>query len=104
MRLGFGLNQFPIDVLKIDRSFVQDIHSSNGIIVSAVIAMGNSLKQRVIAEGIEEIDQLEFLRDHHCAEGQGFLFSHPVCAEHFGDLLRVGIRSKAHTLAPVFAS
>ncbi|WP_282876499.1 putative bifunctional diguanylate cyclase/phosphodiesterase [Pseudomonas peli] len=92
------LNQFPIDVLKIDRSFVQDIHNSNGIIVSAVIAMGNSLKQRVIAEGIEEAAQLEFLRHHHCAEGQGFLFSHPVSAESFGDLLRLGISSPINTL------
>ncbi|HZX15861.1 MAG TPA: EAL domain-containing protein [Pseudomonas sp.] len=92
------LNQFPIDVLKIDRSFVQDIHNSNGIIVSAVIAMGNSLKQRVIAEGIEETAQLEFLRHHHCAEGQGFLFSHPVSAESFGDLLRIGLSSPIHTL------
>jgi diguanylate cyclase (GGDEF)-like protein/PAS domain S-box-containing protein len=91
------LNQFPIDVLKIDRSFVQDIHNSNGIIVSAVIAMGNSLKQRVIAEGIEEATQLEFLRHHHCDEGQGFLFSHPVSAESFGDLLRIGLNSPIGT-------
>jgi diguanylate cyclase (GGDEF)-like protein len=93
------LNQFPIDVLKIDRSFVQDIRNSNGIIVSAVIAMGNSLKQRVIAKGIEEAEQLEFLRAHHCAEGQGFLFSHPVSAEDFGNLLRSGISSPINTLA-----
>lgn len=92
------LNQFPIDVLKIDRSFVQDIHNSNGIIVSAVIAMGNSLKQRVIAEGIEEATQLEFLRHHHCDEGQGFLFSHPVSAESFGDLLRIGLSSPISSL------
>ncbi|MGG5872200.1 putative bifunctional diguanylate cyclase/phosphodiesterase [Pseudomonas peli] len=92
------LNQFPIDVLKIDQSFVQDIHSSNGIIVSAVIAMGNSLKQRVIAEGIEEAAQLEFLRHHHCAEGQGFLFSHPVSAHDFANLLRLGISSPINTL------
>ena len=92
------LNQFPIDVLKIDRSFVQDIHNSNGIIVSAVIAMGNSLKQRVIAEGIEETAQLEFLRSHHCSEGQGFLFSHPVSADQFANLLRSGISSPINTL------
>ncbi|MFP6850239.1 MAG: EAL domain-containing protein [Pseudomonas sp.] len=92
------LNQFPIDVLKIDRSFVQDIRNSNGIIVSAVIAMGNSLKQRVIA-GIEEAEQLDFLRANHCAEGQGFLFSHPVSAESFGNLLRSGISSPITTLA-----
>lgn len=94
------LNQFPIDVLKIDRSFVQDIHNSNGIIVSAVIAMGNSLNQRVIAEGIEEASQLEFLRHNHCSEGQGFLFSHPVSAESFAGLLHSGINSPINTLHP----
>jgi EAL domain-containing protein (putative c-di-GMP-specific phosphodiesterase class I) len=93
------LSQFPIDVLKIDQSFVQDIHSSNGIIVSAVIAMGNSLKQRVIAEGIEAPDQLEFLRQHNCDEGQGFLFSHPVSVEDFDNLLRCGIPSPLNTFA-----
>lgn len=95
------LSQFPIDVLKIDRSFVQDIHNSNGIIVSAVIAMGNSLKKRVIAEGIEETAQLEFLRNHHCSEGQGFLFSHPVSAQNFANLLRSGISSPINTLHQV---
>lgn len=93
------LSQFPIDVLKIDQSFVQDIHNSNGIIISAVIAMGNSLNQRVIAEGIEELDQLDFLRHHSCTEGQGFLFSHPVCVEGFANLLRSGISSPINTLA-----
>jgi EAL domain-containing protein (putative c-di-GMP-specific phosphodiesterase class I) len=63
-----------------------------------VIAMGNSLKQRVIAEGIEETAQLEFLRSHHCSEGQGFLFSHPVSAEQFANLLRSGISSPINTL------
>ena len=92
------LSQFPIDVLKIDRSFVQDIHNSNGVIVSAVIAMGNSLKLQVIAEGIEETTQLEFLRAHHCSEGQGFLFSQPVSAQTFTNLLRSGISSPINTL------
>ncbi|WP_425914211.1 putative bifunctional diguanylate cyclase/phosphodiesterase [Pseudomonas sp. GWSMS-1] len=92
------LSQFPIDVLKIDQSFVQDIHNSNGIIVSAVIAMGNSLKQRVIAEGIEDSGQLDFLRTHHCSEGQGFLFSRPVSAHDFANLLRSGISSPINTL------
>lgn len=92
------LNQFPIDVLKIDRSFVEAISDSKGVIVSAVIAMGHSLKQRVIAEGIEEKAQLVFLRHHQCAEGQGFLFSHAVSAEHFTHLLRSGIHSPINTL------
>ncbi|MGE6790527.1 putative bifunctional diguanylate cyclase/phosphodiesterase [Pseudomonas guineae] len=92
------LSQFPLDVLKIDQSFIKDIHRTNGIIVNAVIAMGNSLKQRVIAEGIEEAVQLEFLRHHHCGEGQGFLFSHPVSVERFANLLRCGISSPINTL------
>ena len=85
------LTKFPIDELKIDRSFIQDIGSNNSIIVSAVIAMGNSLKQRVVAEGIELPDQLEFLQARKCDEGQGYLFSHAVNAEHFTGLLRTDI-------------
>jgi diguanylate cyclase (GGDEF)-like protein len=87
------LRQFPIDVLKIDQSFVHDIGASrdNGVIVSAVIAMGNSLGQRVIAEGVEQPAQLRFLKQHHCDEGQGFLFSRPLSAANFATLLTTGI-------------
>jgi len=77
------LNQFPIDVLKIDRSFVKGIDAGairNGAIVSAVIDMGRNLHQRVIAEGVEDEVQLAFLRKHRCDEGQGFLFSRPLDA------------------------
>jgi len=86
------LNQFPIDVLKIDQSFVQSIGSTNGngIIVSAVIAMGNSLNQRVVAEGVEKEAQLTFLKARHCEEGQGYLFSRPLVAEQFALLLAAG--------------
>lgn len=79
------LSQLPIDVLKIDQSFVQKISvdTDNGIIVSTVITMGNSLWQRVIAEGVETPEQLLFLNEHHCNEGQGHLFSAPVPAEDF---------------------
>jgi EAL domain-containing protein (putative c-di-GMP-specific phosphodiesterase class I) len=83
------LNRFPIDVLKIDRSFVEDIdvEPGNGVIVAAVIAMGGSLGQRVVAEGVEHQGQLDFLRAHHCEEGQGFLFSRPVPAISLAGLL-----------------
>nr|WP_255377134.1 EAL domain-containing protein [Sulfuriferula sp. AH1] len=83
------LNQFPIDVLKIDQSFVHDIGSpnGNGIIVSAVIAMGTSLKQKVVAEGVENHAQLTFLKERRCDEGQGYLFSRPLVAEQFAKLL-----------------
>ena len=81
------LQKFPIDVLKIDQSFVQNIESINddGIIVSAIINMGNSLKLRVVAEGVENASQLAFLKARHCEEGQGYFFGHPLAAEQFSE-------------------
>jgi EAL domain-containing protein (putative c-di-GMP-specific phosphodiesterase class I) len=86
------LNRFPIDTLKIDRSFVRDIGSDadDSTIVSAVIAMGRTLGQRVIAEGVETQEQLAFLRTRECCEGQGFHFSRPLSAEDFRRLLVTG--------------
>jgi diguanylate cyclase (GGDEF)-like protein/PAS domain S-box-containing protein len=83
------LNQFPLDVLKIDQSFVDGIGSSkdNCIIVSAVIGMGNNLKLKVIAEGVENLAQLNFLKERQCEEGQGYYFSRPVSADAFSTLL-----------------
>lgn len=88
------LRSFPIDVLKIDQSFVQAINGGNGhdskageAIVGAVIAMGKSLRQRVVAEGIETRKQLAFLKSRRCSEGQGFYFSRPVAANEFAALL-----------------
>jgi diguanylate cyclase (GGDEF)-like protein len=77
------LRQFPIDTLKIDQSFVHGITNDhdNATIVGAVISMGRSLNQRVIAEGVETAGQLSFLRVHQCHEGQGFYFSKPLCAD-----------------------
>jgi diguanylate cyclase (GGDEF)-like protein/PAS domain S-box-containing protein len=87
------LSQFPIDVLKIDKSFVQSISSNdgNGVIVNAVIGMGTSLGQRVVAEGVETLAQLSFLHAHHCNEGQGYLFSAPVPADDFTRLIGQGV-------------
>lgn len=86
------LRSFPIDELKIDQSFVQAIDSDEGdAIVSAVIAIGKSLKQQVVAEGIETNKQLAFLQSRHCAEGQGYYFGCPVPAEGFTALL-AGVR------------
>jgi diguanylate cyclase (GGDEF)-like protein/PAS domain S-box-containing protein len=79
------LMQFPIDVLKIDQSFVQHVADveQSGILVSALIAMGTNLRYRMIAEGVEQDSQLEFLREHHCNEGQGFLFGQALPAAQF---------------------
>lgn len=86
------LKQFPVDVLKIDQSFVHDLGPTegNGIIVSAVIGMGNSLNLRVIAEGVENQTQLAFLKAHNCKEAQGYLFSRPLGADQFAALLKSG--------------
>ena len=85
------LMRFPLDTLKIDQSFVQNLDdATNDIgnaIISAVIAMGDSLKHRVVAEGIETKQQLAFLQDQHCTEGQGYFFSRPVSAEEFTVML-----------------
>lgn len=87
------LSQFPIDVLKIDQSFVHTIGSANGkgAIVRAVIAMGASLNHRVIAKGVEQHSQLEFLQEQRCEEGQGHYLSRPLVAEQFFRLLQTGL-------------
>ncbi len=90
------LKRFPIDTLKIDQSFLRDIthataDSDDAAIVAAVVSMGKSLNQRVIAEGVETREQLVFLQAQGCGEGQGFYFSRPVTAEGLIALLRTGI-------------
>jgi EAL domain-containing protein (putative c-di-GMP-specific phosphodiesterase class I) len=90
------LKSFPIDVLKIDQSFIRDItdHQEDCAIVAAIVVMGNSLKQIVIAEGVETRTQLAFLKDRSCAEGQGYLFSRPLTANQFAAfILKNGSRS-----------
>jgi diguanylate cyclase (GGDEF)-like protein/PAS domain S-box-containing protein len=83
------LKRFEIDKLKIDRSFISDIpnDANDMAIAEAVIAMGRSLKLRVVAEGVETEGQLEFLRDKGCHGIQGFYFSPPVNADIITGLL-----------------
>ncbi len=97
------LKRFPIDALKIDRSFVREITSNpdDATIVSAVIHMGRSLKHRVIAEGVETEEQLAFLRSQDCDESQGYYFSPPVPAEQFARLLEIGMKKKPSVQALV---
>jgi EAL domain-containing protein (putative c-di-GMP-specific phosphodiesterase class I) len=84
------LKKFPIDVIKIDRSFIRDIPDDQDDmeITSAVIAMAHNLKLTVVAEGIETAEQLAFLRRHRCDVGQGYLFDKPIPGEDLISKLR----------------
>ncbi|MBL1176166.1 putative bifunctional diguanylate cyclase/phosphodiesterase [Pantanalinema sp. GBBB05] len=83
------LKRFPIDVLKIDQSFVQDIttDTNDAAIAKAIIAMAQSLQLKVIAEGVETQEQYEFLRHNGCNAMQGYLFSRPLSSSDFVALL-----------------
>jgi diguanylate cyclase (GGDEF)-like protein len=91
------LKQFPIDILKIDQSFVRGVSTSSedAAITSATIAMARQLGLRVVAEGVEEQGQMDFLRRHGCNEYQGFLFSPAVPPEAFAKLLGRGLAPEA---------
>jgi EAL domain-containing protein (putative c-di-GMP-specific phosphodiesterase class I) len=87
------LTRFPIDTLKLDQSFLNDIivDSDRDIIVEAVVSLGRKLKKKVLAEGVETLEQLRFIRDLGCDEGQGYYFSPPVDAQQFTKLIKVGL-------------
>lgn len=94
------LKRFPIDTLKIDRSFIRDIHEDgdDAAIAHAVIAMAHKLGIVVIAEGVETHQQLKLLRQFHCDKLQGYLFSRPVPAQEFSLMLSQG--RKLETVEP----
>jgi diguanylate cyclase (GGDEF)-like protein/PAS domain S-box-containing protein len=83
------LKRFPIDTLKIDRSFISDAMDSKGDqeIIKTIIAMANNLNIDAVAEGVETQEQKEFLASYGCTSMQGFLFAHPVPVDKFKDLL-----------------
>ncbi|WP_439863097.1 putative bifunctional diguanylate cyclase/phosphodiesterase [Pseudomonas antarctica] len=84
------LRRFPIDVLKIDQSFIRGLstNSRDAQLISAIIGMGKSLGLNIIAEGVETVEQLKLLQTLACEEGQGFLFSQAVTAQEFAQLLQ----------------
>lgn len=93
------LKRLPLEQLKIDRSFVRDIKtdSDDAMIVQAIIGMANNLRLDVIAEGVEDLRQLEFLRANGCFAFQGYLFSPPVPLEQFEDYVRARASAPALT-------
>ena len=97
------LQQFPINTLKIDRSFVGDIRADEGgaSIIDAIVAMARGLKLDLVAEGVENRTQLRYLKDHGCEEVQGFIFSPAVPAGELVELLQSNSFKQTLTITPV---
>ena len=83
------IQHFPIDTLKIDRSFISNLpeNDRDNAITHAIIAMGETLGLTVVAEGVETVEQMNFLKEHDCDEMQGYFFSKPIEPDKFADLL-----------------
>jgi predicted signal transduction protein with EAL and GGDEF domain len=79
------LKRFPISRLKIDRSFIAEVlsNSDDAEIIRAIIAMAHRMRMKVVAEGVETAEQLEFLREEGCDEAQGYYFARPMPAAEF---------------------
>ena len=84
------IKRFPIDTLKVDRSFVHSVvqDADGKAIIRAMIALSKTLSLTIVAEGVETEDQMNFLKEHACDEMQGYYFSKPIVPEEFADLLR----------------
>jgi EAL domain-containing protein (putative c-di-GMP-specific phosphodiesterase class I) len=83
------LTRFAIDTVKIDRSFVHSINTSSAdaVVATAIISLAKRLRHRVVAEGVETAEQLAFLRNQGCDEGQGYYFARPAPAGQFASWL-----------------
>jgi diguanylate cyclase len=88
--LGY-LKRFPIDTIKVDRSFIRDIPADSGDkkIAQAIIAMAHALRLKVVAEGVENAEQLTFLRAQHCDAVQGYFLFRPLPVDEVTDALKV---------------
>jgi diguanylate cyclase (GGDEF)-like protein/PAS domain S-box-containing protein len=92
------LSRFPVDILKMDRSFLTKEHAESGL-AGAIIAMGNSLNLEVVAEGIEFPEQIGSLQDLGCELGQGFLFAKPMSRDDLVEYLDLGLDEVAGSAA-----
>ncbi|OEY67918.1 diguanylate cyclase [Marinobacter sp. X15-166B] len=99
--LGY-LRDFPVDLIKIDRSFITNVtqQHDDAIITRAVINLGHNLGLKVVAEGIETIEQLQFLQQHHCDCAQGYFISRPIPAHALDTALQQSYADLLH-LEPV---
>ncbi len=96
------LKRFPVDELKVDRSFVNGLGTDtrDSTIVNTIIAMAHSMDLKVVAEGVETASQLALLRERNCEEVQGFYFSRPLAAELFEEMMRTGLPVKGYQTGP----
>jgi EAL domain-containing protein (putative c-di-GMP-specific phosphodiesterase class I) len=94
------LRRFPIDKLKIDRIFINEIATrpEDASIVRAIVSLAHSLSLKVVAEGVETPAQVNFLEAAGCDEYQGFHFSHPLAAADFEEFMR-GARARITAMA-----
>jgi hypothetical protein len=97
--LALQLKRFPVNTIKVDRSFVRDLDTNvdDRGITEAIIAIGKTLSLTVIAEGVETAGQLAFLRERHCDEFQGYIFSKAVPADEFAALIKAYIGKQIRT-------
>ncbi len=99
------LKRFPIDVLKIDKSFISELEEdpNNKAIIGAIIDLAENLQLNVIAEGVETQQQLSFLLSHHCYEIQGYYFSKPLCAKDIEKFIsEKNYKEKCESIEPIF--
>jgi EAL domain-containing protein (putative c-di-GMP-specific phosphodiesterase class I) len=104
--LGY-LSEFPVDILKIDRSFIRgmsDNPEEGQIVVRAILDLARALHLETVAEGIEQPEQLSSLLDSGCAAGQGFFFAKPVSSERIAGLLDAAARAGGDALAAAQAA
>jgi len=96
------LSRLPIDCLKIDRAFVQRVteHGRDAVIAQAIISLAHALGLRVVAEGVETVEQSDFLLSHGCDEAQGYLFCRPLRADAIAPLVASGVVPAARPRAP----
>ncbi|BBD57520.1 hypothetical protein NIES2109_02870 [Nostoc sp. HK-01] len=95
------LNRFPVNMLKIDQSFVQNVtsNSDSAAVTDAIIALAKSLQLKITAEGVETQEQLEYLEQRGCHEGQGYYFGIPAPAEKITELLKLNSQQLEHLVA-----
>lgn len=100
--LGY-LTKFPINTLKIDRSFVNNVTTNreSAVLVKAIVFMAHALGLDLVAEGVETNDQAVFLEDIECRYAQGYLFSKPVPQEQFKEIMKSGMEKGRNNYGPV---